>query len=84
MAVRFCTLYQFYHPAITVDDIALDFKIAELMNLFISNISATFEVKLYDELKFFIRWNVTKLPTTLYVKQASYAERQLHRFCMLI
>lgn len=82
-------LYYFVHQNhviiyfIVVDDIAFGSKSPDIMKQFNSNISATFDVKLYVELKSFILWNIKKAPTKLYVTQTSYAERLLHRFCII-
>lgn len=67
---------------IVVDDIAFASNSPELMKQFKDNMSTTFDVKFYGELKSFIRWTITKSPTAIYVTQSSYAERLLKLFGM--
>lgn len=67
---------------VVVYDIALASNSKEMIRIFKENLSATFDVNFYGELKSFIRWTITRSPSALFINQTSYCERLLSRFNM--
>lgn len=67
---------------IVVDDIAFASNNGTLMNEFKQKLQVEFEVKLYGDLKSFIRWDITRTPKAIFINQKSYCQRLLSRFDM--
>ena len=67
---------------VVVDDIAFASNDTNLITHFKAKMKASFEVKLYGELKLLIRWSIICNPSGIIVHRKDYATRLLARFSM--
>ena len=66
--------------SIVVDDLAFASNSHSMLNELKQNLSATFDVKLFGELRSFIGWNICRTPRGVKVDQRGYARSLLKRF----